>query len=109
MARDSKPKIDRRSLLLGAGAGVGGAAVLAAGGVAIKSATANLITPSPLPAGKPPRIATSFKDSRPGGIEMVIAPKAAPNVVVIMLDDVGFADLGCYGGEIETPRIDQLA
>ena len=109
MARDSKSKIDRRSLLLGAGAGVGGAAVLAAGGVAIKSATANLITPPPLAAGKPPRIANSFKDSRPGGSDVVIAPKAAPNVVVIILDDVGFADLGCYGGEIETPHIDQLA
>ncbi len=33
----------------------------------------------------------------------------APNVVYILLDDVGFADLGCYGSEIETPHIDQLA
>ncbi|HMJ31356.1 MAG TPA: arylsulfatase [Xanthobacteraceae bacterium] len=32
-----------------------------------------------------------------------------PNVVFIVLDDVGFADLGCYGSEIPTPRIDQLA
>ena len=32
-----------------------------------------------------------------------------PNVIVIMADDLGFSDLGCYGGEIETPHIDRLA
>lgn len=32
-----------------------------------------------------------------------------PNVVVIMVDDLGFSDIGCYGGEIETPNLDQLA
>ncbi len=33
----------------------------------------------------------------------------APNVVVIVLDDVGFAQLGCYGSDIATPAIDELA
>ena len=32
-----------------------------------------------------------------------------PNIVIIMVDDMGFSDLGCYGGEIETPHLDQLA
>ncbi len=32
-----------------------------------------------------------------------------PNIVIIMLDDMGFSDLGCYGGEIQTPHIDQLS
>jgi arylsulfatase A-like enzyme len=39
-------------------------------------------------------------------------PKAAtsrPNVIVIMADDMGFSDIGCYGGEIQTPVLNGLA
>jgi arylsulfatase A-like enzyme len=36
-------------------------------------------------------------------------PAGAPNVVVIVLDDVGFAQLGCFGSAIATPNIDKLA
>ena len=32
-----------------------------------------------------------------------------PNVVLILADDMGFSDLGCYGGEIRTPQLDALA
>ena len=32
-----------------------------------------------------------------------------PNVLLIMVDDMGFSDLGCYGGEINTPNLDKLA
>lgn len=35
--------------------------------------------------------------------------KAAPNVVLVILDDAGYSDLGCFGSEIATPNIDQLA
>lgn len=35
--------------------------------------------------------------------------KRRPNIVTIVLDDVGFSDLGCFGGEIATPNIDRLA
>jgi arylsulfatase len=33
----------------------------------------------------------------------------APNVIVILLDDTGWSDIGCYGSEIQTPNIDSLA
>lgn len=36
-------------------------------------------------------------------------PAAAPNVLVIVLDDVGFAQLGCFGSDVATPNIDRLA
>ncbi len=36
-------------------------------------------------------------------------PARRPNVLVILADDLGFSDLGCYGGEIETPNLDGLA
>ena len=32
-----------------------------------------------------------------------------PNIVIIMADDMGFSDIGCYGGEVETPNLDRLA
>ncbi len=32
-----------------------------------------------------------------------------PNIVIILADDLGFSDLGCYGGEIQTPNLDRLA
>lgn len=33
----------------------------------------------------------------------------APNIVLVMADDMGFSDIGCYGSEIETPNVDELA
>ncbi len=33
----------------------------------------------------------------------------APNIVLIMSDDMGFSDIGCYGSEINTPNLDRLA
>jgi len=37
------------------------------------------------------------------------AAEARPNIIVVMADDMGFSDLGCYGSEIKTPTIDRLA
>ncbi len=36
-------------------------------------------------------------------------PAKHPNIVVILSDDMGFSDLGCYGGKIATPNLDALA
>ena len=40
---------------------------------------------------------------------MLSAAETQPNIVVILVDDMGFSDLGCYGSEIPTPRLDALA
>ena len=40
-------------------------------------------------------------------LNLSAAPR--PNVVLIMADDLGFADIGCYGSEIRTPNLDALA
>jgi arylsulfatase len=32
-----------------------------------------------------------------------------PNIILVMLDDMGFSDIGSYGGEVQTPHIDSLA
>jgi|GEM_PF-27853 len=45
-----------------------------------------------------------------GGVAIpVSAAEPRPNVLLIMADDMGFSDIGCYGGEIPTPNIDALA
>src|SRR5580692_515807 len=36
-------------------------------------------------------------------------PARRPNIILIMADDMGFSDLGCYGSEIATPNLDRLA
>ncbi len=36
-----------------------------------------------------------------------VAPR--PNIIIVLVDDMGFSDVGCYGGEVDTPNIDQLA
>lgn len=43
------------------------------------------------------------------GLSSVQAKAPRPNVVLIVADDLGFSDIGCYGGEIPTPHIDRLA
>ena len=47
-----------------------------------------------------------------GFVYIFASPMSAhnrPNVLIILADDLGFSDLGCYGGEIETPNLDALA
>ena len=47
--------------------------------------------------------------SRPWWPPRPTASEGAPNVVVVLVDDLGYSDLGCYGSEISTPNVDALA
>ena len=57
-------------------------------------------------AGKVGKI---FSTSEPDWPKPPTAPEGSPNVLVMLVDDLGFSDLGCFGSEIDTPNIDALA
>ncbi len=54
-------------------------------------------------------IGRTYEDSTPWWPDLPSAPNGAPNVVMVLLDDVGYAQFGCYGSDIETPTFDRLA
>jgi arylsulfatase len=54
-------------------------------------------------------IGDDWRESTPWWPEVPKPPAGAPNVLLVVLDDVGFAQLGCYGSDIATPAIDALA
>lgn len=55
------------------------------------------------------KIGRTYEDSTPWWPPVPSAPEGAPNVVVVLLDDVGYAQFGCYGSDIATPCFDGLA
>jgi arylsulfatase len=55
------------------------------------------------------RIGRYFDESEPWWPPFERAPDGAPNIVMVVLDDVGFAQLGCYGSDISTTSFDGLA
>ncbi|MGJ4882974.1 sulfatase-like hydrolase/transferase [Bradyrhizobium sp. HKCCYLRH1065] len=54
-------------------------------------------------------IGRTIAGSRPWWPAPPQPPKGAPNILVVLFDDVGFSDFGCYGSRIRTPAIDGLA
>ena len=54
-------------------------------------------------------IAEKYEDSEEWWAEYKVPKPDAPNVIIFLLDDVGFAQVGSFGGMIETPNIDALA
>ena len=56
-------------------------------------------------------IKVDIRDSEPdwSPFEPPKAPDGSPNVLYIVLDDVGYSAMSCYGGPIETPNIDRIA
>lgn len=54
-------------------------------------------------------IGRTYKDSKPAWPKIPAAAKDAPNIVIILLDDVGFGQASTFGGLIPTPQLDRLA
>ncbi len=54
-------------------------------------------------------IGRTYQESTPWWPAPVRPPASAPNVVIILFDDTGFAHFGCYGSTIDTPNINRLA
>jgi len=54
-------------------------------------------------------IGDTIRDSEPWWPDPARPPKGVPNILVVLFDDVGFSDFGCYGSPIATPTIDRLA
>jgi arylsulfatase A-like enzyme len=77
-------------------------------GTLAKGAGAQDVLPVP-PAPFKGQIGLSAKDSKPDFPQPVQAPTGAPNVVLVLLDDVGFGASSTFGGPIQTPTLDRLA
>jgi arylsulfatase A-like enzyme len=54
-------------------------------------------------------IGKTIKDSKPWWPDETQPPANAPNILIVLYDDVGFSDFGCYGSGINTPTIDRIA
>lgn len=65
-----------------------------------------------LPVADPPfkgKIGETFSSSQPSFPQPLTAPTGSPNVLLILLDDVGFGMASTFGGPVPTPHLDQLA
>ena len=64
----------------------------------------------PIPAPKPPQYTElDVRNATPPPRFEVTAPEGAPNVLVVLVDDLGFAGTGTFGGPVSTPTFDRIA
>jgi Sulfatase len=64
----------------------------------------------PIPEPQPPTITElDARNVKPPARFQVTAPKGAPNVVIVLLDDIGFGQSSAFGGPIKMPTLDKLA
>jgi len=97
----------RKTKLSNAGTWAAVGTVLAAGALS-GGASAQEVLPAPSAPFKG-QIGLSVKDSKPDFPLPIKAPKGAPNVVIILLDDVGYGASSTFGGPCDTPTLDKLA
>src|ERR1022692_993788 len=68
------------------------------------------VVPAPNPPPFKGKVGRTVDESTSDWPPLAHAPKGAPNVMYIVLDDVGYAALGCYGSPVcKTPHMDKLA
>ena len=86
--------------------------LLAAASLAVISSQALAQDRTVLPVPTPPfdgQLAEHYQDARPGTARPIQAPQGAPNVFLMMSDDVGFAMSSAFGGPVPTPNFEKLA
>jgi arylsulfatase A-like enzyme len=76
--------------------------------VAVEAPDAATHTDDPA-AGWQGRIGRTLQESTPWWAPRAGAPAGAPDIVVLLLDDLGYSDFGCFGAEIRTAAIDRMA
>jgi arylsulfatase len=111
--RDSKSAnnstgLHRRSLFLGTTSLVAASALAST----VRPGAADAATPDALPQPDAPfkgTIGRTVKDSKPDFPKGVEAPAGAPNVLLILTDDVGFGASSTFGGPIQTPNFQRIA
>jgi arylsulfatase A-like enzyme len=89
-----------------------GTALTVINAVHAQSASASPAGNTVLPPPEPPFkgvIGETYKDSKPDKIPIIKAPEGAPNVLLVLIDDCGFAQWGTFGGQVPTPNLDRLA
>ena len=83
-------------------------AIILCAALCAQTASAQEVLPKPEPPFQG-TIGRTVKDSRPDFPKEVQAPEGAPNVLLILTDDVGFGASSTFGGPIPTPSMDRLA